>query len=195
MLTAKGQYEHYENSFPNGITETWHYEGDSYENCLLTIVFQADYTLKARVHFQDNRLVRFDYHIDESLHGSYYIENGKLKVKRTLPYNTYLEDSLVWSDIAVLDLPFLSCKSHTILHLNAHGIAPTFAPILRSGDRAGDFAKKSVKFIAYNTVSLNQTVYSTKQYQYVRDYWLNEQDVVMRMRDNQYEVILVEYNP
>lgn len=195
MLIAKGQYEHYENAVPNGITEIWHYEGDSRENCLLNIVFQADYMLNATVHFKNSQLVRFEYHVDESLHGSYHIENGKLKVKRTLPYNTYLEDSLVWSDNAVLDLPFLSCKSHTILHLNTHSIAPTFAPILRSGDRAGDFAKKSVKFIAYNTMTLNKTVYSVKQYQYLRDYWLNGQNVVMRMRDNQYEIILVEYNP
>ena len=193
MLIASGKYEHRENGIANGITETWQRErsGNQQE---LTIIFQAGYTLKATVSLNENdQPTYFEYFIDDTFNGMYQVEDSQLKVKRTLPYNTILEDTLVWSNKTVLDLPFLSCKSHTILHLMKHGTAPTFAPILRSGDRAGDLAKKSASFIGEDEINLDSVQYQTRHIRYMRDYWLDEHNTILRMRDNEYEVILVEY--
>lgn len=189
MLIASGKYDHRENGIACGISETWRYDHQ-----LINIVFQAQYTLNATVRLnENNQPTHFEYYFDDSLNGTYQVENGQLKVKRTLPYNTVLEDTLVWSDRTVLDLPFLSCKSHTILHLVKYGISPTFAPILRSGDRAGDLAKKSASLIAEEEISLDGTMYHARHFRYMRDYWLDEHNTILRMQDNDYEVILVEY--
>jgi|GEM_PF-4038950 len=190
MHIASGKYEHRENGTANGITETWRYSDSSH----MQITFEAHYILKADVYFDENqRLEQFTYHIDENLKGSYRIADGKLHVQRTLPGNTRLEDTLVWSDDAVLDLPFLSCKGHTILHLKKYGLAPTFAPIFHSGDRAGDLAKKSVREIGEETVKIGETDYSATHYHYMRDYWLDQYGRVLKVQDNNYEMILVEY--
>lgn len=191
MPIASGKYEHRENGIANGITETWHYS----DRFHMQIIFEAHYILKADVHFDENQGVeQFTYHIDESLNGSYRISNGKLYIQRTLPGNTRLDDTLVWSDKSVLDLPFLSCKGHTILHLKKHGLAPTFAPILHSGDRAGDLAKKSVRVIDEETIKIGEKSYSATHYHYLRDYWLDKYDRVLKVQDNNYEMVLVEYN-
>lgn len=193
MLIASGKYEHRESAVANGIYETWRYEHTGNEQ-VLGIVFQAQYMLNATVYLNENNQPRqFEYYVEDSLNGTYQVENDQLKVKRTLPYNTVLEDTLVWSDKTMLDLPFLSCKSHTILHLVKYGISPTFAPILWSGDRAGDLAKKSASFISEEEIIINKTMYQTRHFRYMRDYWLDEHNTVLRMRDNEYEVILVEY--
>lgn len=193
MHIASGKYQHRENGLANGISEKWDYERIA-DNLVLTIVFEAQHRLDAKVYFDANtQVARFEYHIDDTLNGTYHIENTQLKVKRILPYDTILEDTLVWSDKTVLDLPFLSCKSHTILHLQKHRTVPTFAPILRSGDRAGDLAKKSASFIGEEEISLDGKSYQAKHFRYLRDYWLDEHNTILRMRDNEYEVILVEY--
>ncbi len=193
MLIASGKYDHRENGIVSGISEMWRYEHSaSYQ--IINIVFQAQYTLEATVYLNENNQPRhFEYYVDDSLNGTYQVENDQLKVKRTLPFNTVLEDTLVCSDRTVLDLPFLSCKSHTILHLVKYGISPTFAPILRSGDRAGDLAKKSARFIAEEEIIINEKIYQARHFRYMRDYWLDEYNTILRMRDNEYEIILVEY--
>lgn len=194
MHIASGKYQHRENGTPNGITEIWQVSHTASNRYLLDITFQAHYTLKAQVYFDENHILeQFTYHIDENLNGSYRIQDRKLLVKRTLPMNTHLEDSLVWSENAILDLPFLSCKGHTILHLQANPNAPTFAPILHSGDRAGDLAKKSVRFIADEEISITDKIYSATHYRYRRDYWLDKNGCVLRVQDNHYEMLLVEY--
>ena len=196
MHIASGKYEHRDNGFANGITETWHYGYRTANTFVMQVVFEAHYTLRAEVYFDENqRLEEFSYHIDEHLNGNYRISDGKLLARRTLPGNTRLEDTLVWSDNAVLDLPFLSCKGHTILHLKKQGLAPTFAPIFHSGDRAGDLAKKSVREIGKETIKIGEKSYSATHYHYMHDYWLDKYGRVLKVQDknNNYEMILVEY--
>ncbi|MGB7341723.1 MAG: hypothetical protein WBC91_22690 [Phototrophicaceae bacterium] len=193
MPIVSGKYEHRENGVPNGITETWEYLD---ENHLHILFASPDYQLDATIILDENKNVnRFAYHVDETLNGYYQVQGSQLRVKRQLPANTQLDDTLVWSNDALLDLPFLSCKGHTILHLNQKGLTSTFAPILRSGDRAGDMAKQSVQKLEQYSLNINDRVYQTTHYRYLRDYWLDKNGIVIRAESGTYEMILVEYTP
>ncbi|MGJ3239943.1 MAG: hypothetical protein ACFE0Q_14625 [Anaerolineae bacterium] len=193
MHIASGVYQHYDHGIDQGIRERWQYQrvNDGYH---MHISFEADYTLHADVTLdKNNRIQQFDYRLDEHMHGRYRIADEQLHVYRTLPGNTLLEDQVPWAKDAVLDLPFLSCKGHTILHLAQYSVAPTFAPLLRSGDRAGDLAKQSVRDLGEERLTINDVVYATWRYQYRHDYWLDKRGQVVRVQNGQYEMILLEY--
>jgi len=194
MPIASGVYQHRDNGIANGITETWQINRHTATTYRQQITFKAHYTLTADVLFDDDfNMTDFIYKTDDGLNGHYQINDNQLWVKRTLAGNTRLEDKLVWSAETILDLPFLSCKGHTILHLNQYGTVPTFAPLLRSGDRAGDLAKKSVTSHGDSKVIMIDTAYTAIHYHYMRDYWLDTHGMVLRAVDKTYEMILVEY--
>lgn len=191
MPIASGVYTHYENSHANGITEHW--QQDTISSLAITFNTPA-YTMTIAVTFDNRqRVADFTYHVDSALQGRYRVQASKLQVERNLPPNIKLADTLIWSDDTILDLPFLSTKGHTILQLDTHGIAPVFAPHLRSGDRAGDLAKKSAENLGTDTLIIANKSYPATKFRYGHLYWINNEGVVLRVQTDNYEMVLTEY--
>lgn len=193
MPIAEGLYQHRIADEPNGITEKW-VLSQRENGTQLDITFASDYTLTATVHINtDARMTYFAYHIDDDFHGQYQREANTLTVERTLPGNTRISDKIILPDDAILDLPFVCCKPYTLRALQKQGVSSVFAPLLRSGDRAGDLAKKSLRLVTNAKITLAGQTYHTQQFRYGRDYWLNEHHHVLRARQDLYDIILVEY--
>ena len=194
MPIAEGLYQHRIADEPNGITEKWVLDQHA-SGTQLDITFLADYTLTATVNISSQaKITRFVYHIDNDFHGQYQRTGNILTVERTLPGNTRISDKIILPDDAILDLPFVCCKPYTLLALQKKGISSVFAPLLRSGDRAGDLAKKSLRLVTNAKITLAGQTYDTQYVRYGRDYWLNENKHVLRARQDLYDIILVEYS-
>lgn len=194
MPIAEGLYAHYDNGQPNGITEHWTLTRIALGEHL-DIVFQADYRLTATVVLDEYGCIqKFDYHISNDFQGTYQRIGNHLQVKRTLPGNTRLADTILLPDDTVLDLPFVCCKGYTIQRLSEQSNPiPVFAPLLRSGDRAGDLAKRHVKRLANVKITHNAQTYDATHYQYGHDYWTLSDYRVLRTQKEQYQIILLEH--
>ncbi|MEL6309578.1 MAG: hypothetical protein AAFN11_05720 [Chloroflexota bacterium] len=194
MPIAEGLYQHRIADQANDITEKWVLSQQD-NGTQLNITFSSDYTLTATVLINtSDSITHFAYHIDDNFHGQYQREANSLSVERTLPGNTRISDQIILPDDAILDLPFVCCKPYTLLALQKQGVSSVFAPLLRSGDRAGDLAKKSLRFVTNAKITLERQTYHTQHYRYGRDYWLNEYHHVLRARQDLYDIILVEYS-
>ena len=192
MTALSGEYAHFSAGALTGVTESWEHDGNR-----LMITFDASaigsYILDAEIIF-DELIQIFTYSTSDGLSGSYFRDGDRLRIKRVLPGNTRLEDTLVGFGNVLLDLPFLSCKGRTILRMAEQDIVSVYAPLMRAGDRAGDLAKKTVTNIGTETINLDDKQISAQHYQYMRDYWIDENAIVLQATDELTVMQLVEYS-
>lgn len=199
-LIASGIYYHYQGATHTETRESWSLVRVDDGLVRLQVVYQhADTHITADMTLDHARCTRLSYAVTtdagQIATGDIQVLERRISAERVLNRVTRLADTIPYTGTLVFDPPFVSSKGYAIGQLAGTVQKSVFAPHLTAGDRAGDLAKKSARFIADAPLEIDGKQFQTKRYHYMRDYWVDEHDVVLQARDDahDYAIVLTEY--
>jgi hypothetical protein len=197
---VSGIYRHYQGTTRTETQESWSLVRVDDRLSRLQVVYQhADTRITADMTLDHDRCTRLSYAVTTAVgqiaEGEIAVLERRITAERVLHRVTRLADTIPYTGTLVFDPPFVSSKGYAIRQLAGTVQKSVFAPHLTAGDRAGDLAKKSARFIADTRLEIDGKQFQTKRYHYMRDYWVDEHSFVLQARDDahDYAIVLTEY--